>query len=690
MAVFFAVPIFTASLGCAQVPGLSSGVGRDSDITTLPSGAINVVFHVAQWPNVQWTATTPWNWAATQMLAVTVTNPGKATEDVSIRVDDDTSADGTRNCRTGSAPIAAGETAILSLDLSGRADTRSVYGMVGAPPNPAASTMHAMSAGGSVDLSHIVAFQIFLHSPETPVELVIKKIALLPADSYDDRYIAIVDEFGQFTRADWPGKLHSAANFAARRDQEAAELSAAPSLPGLDQYGGWAKGPALKATGYYYTTNRDGKWWLVTPAGHLFLSFGFDGVGAGAQTIVDGREKMFTWLPTADDPLYDHFGYERSALYGPVKSGKTFDFFSANLQRKFGTNYLTEWRKESIARIRSWGFNTIGNWSDADLEGMDKLPYTATLGVSGNHAHVPSGSDYWGEMSDPFDPQFAVDADNGFKSKAAAIRNDPWCIGYFVDNELSWGGKGPDGGRYGLAYGALSLASSSPAKQAFLAQLKASYATISAFNSAWNTAIASWADLDAPYKASLTPSDAQKHDMSTFVSAYALKYFTVVSNTLKKYDPNHLYLGCRFAWRTQEAVDAAAKICDVVSFNVYAKKLNPQQWAFAAALNKPCIIGEFHVGSLDRGMFHTGLVSASSEDDRAAVFSGYVSSVIDNPSFVGAHWFEYHDEPLTGRSLDGENYNIGFVSVTDTPYPEMVAAARRVFGEAYARRLDSK
>ena len=25
------------------------------------------------------------------------------------------------------------------------------------------------------------------------------------------------------------------------------------------------------------------------------------------------------------------------------------------------------------------------------------------------------------------------------------------------------------------------------------------------------------------------------------------------------------------------------------------------------------------------------------------------------------------DEPLTGRAYDGENYNIGFLTVTDTP-----------------------
>ena len=134
----------------------------------------------------------------------------------------------------------------------------------------------------------------------------------------------------------------------------------------------------------------------------------------------------------------------------------------------------------------------------------------------------------------------------------------------------------------------------------------------------------------------------------------------------------------------------------MVSCNVYETSLKNNTlhdgFGFPAdpmALGKPCIIGEFHCGALDRGLFHPGLVSTASQAERAQTFTNYVRSVVDNPAFVGAHWFQYLDEPLTGRTLDGENYNIGFVTVTDTPYPEMVQAARSVLGEAYARRAKS-
>jgi hypothetical protein len=44
------------------------------------------------------------------------------------------------------------------------------------------------------------------------------------------------------------------------------------------------------------------------------------------------------------------------------------------------------------------------------------------------------------------------------------------------------------------------------------------------------------------------------------------------------------------------------------------------------------------------------------------------------------------DEPTTGRALDGENYQIGFLDSCDTPYPETIAACREVGYRLYAIR----
>jgi hypothetical protein len=36
--------------------------------------------------------------------------------------------------------------------------------------------------------------------------------------------------------------------------------------------------------------------------------------------------------------------------------------------------------------------------------------------------------------------------------------------------------------------------------------------------------------------------------------------------------------------------------------------------------------------------------------------------------------------------MDGENYNLGFVDVTDSPYPELTEAAKEVHSRAYTFR----
>ena len=62
-------------------------------------------------------------------------------------------------------------------------------------------------------------------------------------------------------------------------------------------------------------------------------------------------------------------------------------------------------------------------------------------------------------------------------------------------------------------------------------------------------------------------------------------------------------------------------------------------------------------------------------DDMASLIA-YLRSALANPDIVGVHWFQYADEPLTGRLLDGENGHMGFVSVADVPYAGLVSAAR--------------
>jgi hypothetical protein len=77
------------------------------------------------------------------------------------------------------------------------------------------------------------------------------------------------------------------------------------------------------------------------------------------------------------------------------------------------------------------------------------------------------------------------------------------------------------------------------------------------------------------------------------------------------------------------------------------------------------------------------LVQAMNQTERGFAYRYYVEHAAAHPEVIGTHWFQWVDQPATGRP-DGENYNIGWIDVTDRPYPELVAAAKLT----HARLLD--
>jgi len=124
----------------------------------------------------------------------------------------------------------------------------------------------------------------------------------------------------------------------------------------------------------------------------------------------------------------------------------------------------------------------------------------------------------------------------------------------------------------------------------------------------------------------------------------------------------------------------------VVSFNRYEPSV--ANLRLPQGVDRPVVIGEFHFGALDRGMFHTGLVPTSNQAERAAAYVAYVRSALANPLIVGTHWFQFGDQATTGRG-DGENYQIGFVDICDTPYQETIQAARQVGYQLYRERFSA-
>jgi hypothetical protein len=105
----------------------------------------------------------------------------------------------------------------------------------------------------------------------------------------------------------------------------------------------------------------------------------------------------------------------------------------------------------------------------------------------------------------------------------------------------------------------------------------------------------------------------------------------------------------------------------------------------------PVLIGEFHFSAClpCRGKFASGIIAGANEDDLAIAYTRYMQGALLHPNIVGAHWFQFRDQPLTGRG-DGESYQIGFVDIADTPYWKMTEAAREVGENMYSYRMAGK
>jgi len=559
---------------------------------------------------------------------------------------------------------------------------------------------------GKLDTANISQMLVFVNKPRIDYVFELGNIRAGGCVTVLDAktFFPFIDEFGQFIHGDWPGKTHSLeeliANSARGRlmagKAEEEDLAAHPGPADRDVYGGWSAGPVLSATGFFRTEKYKGKWWFVDPQGRLFWSHGIDCVRSANATPITDREHYFRNLPApasnkqgpeTDSPFAKFYGAGSWAPHGYYKDHcpyKTYDFSQANLLRKYGQDWEKAFAEITHRRLKSWGINTIANWSDPNIYLMRKMPYVCTISYDARKLEGSQG--YWGKFYDVFDPSFRQALRRRLEMEKGKTAGDPWCIGYFVHNELSWGDE------VSLAVATLISPPDQPAKKVFIEDLKAKYGTIDKLNAAWDTEHATWdALLQSPPAQSLVrragrqapDKEKARADLTAFYTKIAETYFETIRDELKKVAPNQLYMGCRFAWVNDRAARAAAKFCDVVSYNRYTSSVQEQRlpdnisaWGRLTA-DKPIIIGEFHFGALDRGMFHTGLRKTDNQQDRAEKYKSYVCGALRNPYIVGTHWFQYKDQATTGRG-DGENYQIGFVDVCDRPYPEIVRACRDV------------
>jgi len=405
--------------------------------------------------------------------------------------------------------------------------------------------------------------------------------------------------------------------------------------------------PVPPDTRFYRTTrDADGRWWFVDPDGKRFFLNGVNTVS--------------------------HIGHHSAALgYAP---------YAQTVKRKYPT--IEDWATNTLARLRSWGFNMLSSSADELLRrGMphaDVLAMGQDFSSCGDEFDIlPCDGGPCTGFPNVFHPKWEAYC-RYIARKCAANKGDRWILGWYIDNELAWWGDRrqfrtpPSRGLFN------ACARKSPdhtARKALDAFLK-------------ERGVAS-------------PEAATEDVTRAFIRIIARRYFETAARAIREADPNHLILGCRFAGLPSSdpvVWEECGRFCDVVSVNTYPlvdldrgiamngldKKARPvaEEIAERAKMSgKPLIVTEWSFVALDSGLpcMHGAGQRFFTQRERAAATSVFAKTLYALPSCAGYVYFMWSDQPKVGKhGEESENCNYGLVDSSDNPWPEQVAVLSEV------------
>jgi len=379
---------------------------------------------------------------------------------------------------------------------------------------------------------------------------------------------------------------------------------------------------------------RDGVWWFLSP--HNQTEF-LNGVTT-VQPMLRGR-----------DPR------------GP-------DFISHEFDARAGDAGLRPWAAATLRRIHGAGFKSLGAWSNPVMHQFD-VPMTQDLNVS---QWVP----YRFRL---FSPEWCDAAEQAIRVQAGPLRSNRNLVGYYTDNELDWS-EWSVGPRIYFD----QLPTDDPNRQQVLEVIRGTWNDLVAFNRDWNTNFRDWSEVERHPVLPRSASTGYDRLARAWLFHVAQAYFRITTALIHKYDPNHLVLGCRYrGFAPAEVARASRGITDAQSLNYYAADalLDAQTFGtISGQSGQPLIISEYSFHALDGrsgDRNHARFpAEVANQEARAEGYRAMTARLARVPYVIGADWFQWMDEPPSGRLGDGEDANFGIVDVHDRGYDRLVDAVR--------------
>ncbi|HRR34379.1 MAG TPA: hypothetical protein P5026_09790 [Kiritimatiellia bacterium] len=468
------------------------------------------------------------------------------------------------------------------------------------------------------------------------------------------------------------------------------EVRAAWSQPVTEQVAAQRQIPAFdvsngvsdvrdEATGFFRVVKKpDGRWWAIDPLGRGLVLLGVDHVSFRGH-----------WC--------EKLGY---APYGRKNKEKYAD--------------QAEWERETLDRLKKWGFNMLGAGCSPGLKHRG-LIHTEFLNIGSHLATLGDEYDITPNEKRPcsafpnvFHPDFEAYCRYVAHTRCQPHRDDPWLFGYFIDNELAWWGRGAKD--TGLFDAVMKKGPEHSAKRALIALMSARFGgNIADFNAAFGVQMKSFDDLLGLDCLPHATDEAREAKLA-FLVHVAERYFSVTARAIRAADPNHLVLGARFAGTDgahPEVWKASGKYCDVVTFNVYPSadldegrvytRLGeggepvPEHFQrFYDYVRRPMLITEWSFPALDAGLpsVHGAGQRFRTQAERTQATSLFARTMLSLPYLLGYDYFMWVDEPALGISTPfPEDSNYGLVTEDGVPYAQITAMFEELHREAAAWRF---
>lgn len=439
------------------------------------------------------------------------------------------------------------------------------------------------------------------------------------------------------------------------------------SGPRLDRFGGWS-GRRFRATGYF-RTEKDDRWWLVTPDGNAFLSFGINHLHPHFWNQDYNREAWKARLGL-------------DALRGPP--------FQATLREWF------------LRTCREYGFNTVGVHTSLDVVNTPgpSLPYVQPI----QFVEIP----HWKteipdeNFLDVYSEEFALRCDRMAEKIAAPVRKDPYLLGYamtdcplLTEEDCR---ERPDviGGarrkaRIGWPRRLRNLGGDAPGKQAYVGTVRSLYRDrIDDFNATYGTEFGSFEALAAAqnWRPRTDLSNAHEtRDNIDFLQRTVAKYYKTAHDAIVRHDPNHLFLGDKLNANTDSldtVLSATGRFTDIVFYQMYGRYevQEPGLNRWSAVVDKPLINGDSAFTMITETMPRPFGPVADDLEQRILWIEEFFYEAFARPDFVGWHYCGLIDATnQVDRKQDRQHS--GLMDGLGRPYPQLQQAIARCSANLY-------